>query len=80
MEIDTVSRFELSPLPSGATNPAWGLSWQAAPCEILAETAEQARCLAAGQFTLAVHPGRHLECHRSPWLNPDLVQVVQWGA
>lgn len=56
-------------------DPAWRLSWHTGPCEIVAETAEIARSLAAGRFTVAVHPGGHLASRASPWLDRRLVQV-----
>ena len=71
--------FRLCPVPDSVRDPAWALSWTAASCEIVAETAERARRLAAGLFTVAMHPGEHLMHRMSPWLDPRLVVVEALG-
>ncbi|MDN3568181.1 hypothetical protein QWZ14_27695 [Paeniroseomonas aquatica] len=70
-----MSKFLLIPIADGMPDPAWSLSWHAEPCEIVAETPELARRLAAGRFTVAVHPGKPLASLGSPWLDRRLVHV-----
>lgn len=68
--------FLLQPTSEGIPDPAWALSWHVGTCEIAADSPEMARNLAAGQFTVPVHPGMHLACNRSPWFEPKLVVVT----
>jgi hypothetical protein len=67
--------FMLYPALDGLTDPAWSLSWHKDPCRILAASAQDARRVAAGQYTVAVHPDPVLSGWHSPWLDSRLVAV-----
>ncbi|MBL6079182.1 hypothetical protein JMJ56_14280 [Belnapia sp. T18] len=71
----STSLFMLRPALDGLTDPAWGLSWHRNPCQIHARSAEEARRVAAGQYTVAVHPDPLLAAWHSPWLDTRLVAV-----
>jgi len=75
-----MSQFLLQPARNDASDPAWALSWHMGPCKVTAETAEHARRIAAGWFTVALHPGEHLSCRRSPWLDEHLVLTERLDA
>ena len=68
-------KFLLTPKPSELSNKAWALSWYCGRFETVATDADQARAIAAGQFTVALHPGGHLPLQSSPWFDPQLVSV-----
>ncbi len=69
--------FTLLPSLDGLADPAWDLSWHRKPCSVLAASPDEARRLAAGQYTVAVHPGPVLAAWHSPWLDRRLVAVEQ---
>jgi hypothetical protein len=69
--------FRLQPTQDGVTDQAWRLSWHVGPSDIAANSAQQARVLAACRYTVAIHPGAHLKSRRSPWLDPRLVTVEE---
>ena len=71
-------RFLLHPIASGLPNPAWSLSWHSGPCEISAKSVEEARQIAAGQFTVAMLSDPAILDQRSPWYESHLV-VVESG-
>jgi hypothetical protein len=70
-----VSRFLLRPITSGLPDPVWSLSWHSGPCEISAKSVEEARQIAAGQFTVAMLSDPAMRDQRSPWYESHLVVV-----
>ena len=70
-----MDKFLLRPFSERIVDLAWDLSWHAGPCEIMAKTADEARRVAAGQFTVAVLLDPALFDQRSPWLEVRLVAV-----
>ena len=69
--------FLLTPVRESLTDPAWALSWYVGPVKIAAISADAARRLAAGQYTMAVHPEGRFIASRSPWLEPHLVTITR---
>lgn len=76
----STSLFMLRPAVDRLTDPAWDLSWHRDPCHIRAASAEEARRVAAGQYTVAVHPDPLLTAWHSPWLDTRLVAVDPMAA
>ena len=74
-----MSTFLLCPIASGLPDPAWNLSWHSDPCEIAATSAEEARRIAAGRFTVAMLSDPSLLRRSSPWYESRLVTIKQVG-
>jgi hypothetical protein len=68
--------FLLTPVSENLTDHAWALSWHVGPVKIAASSADAARRLAAGQYTMAAYPEGQFIAGRSPWLEPDLVTIA----
>lgn len=68
-------KFRLEPEPAELSNKAWSLSWYCGVFETSALDADEARSIAAGQFTIALHPGGCLPHRSSPWLDPQIVSI-----
>ena len=68
--------FRLQPCPTSLDDPAWSMSWHSKPCQIVAETIEQARQFANCAFIVplssAAGPGQDLP---RPWSDPRLVKI-----
>ena len=68
--------FRLQPCPASLDDPAWSMSWHRKPCQIVAETIEQARQFANCAFIVplssAAGPGQDMPL---PWTDPRLVEI-----
>ena len=68
--------YRLLPLRTFLENPAWAWSWEHSPCEVTAASADEARRVAAGWFTVPLRrTSDDLVQLFSPWLDPTLVSV-----